>query len=66
MPNGSDSFVGCLVSVIHLSSDTTFYVLAFYFGSISIHARRHTLIACIAADFTGFIAALFWCRIFFG
>ena len=64
--NGPDSFVGYLVSVINGSSDTTFYVLALYFGSISIRAGRHTVVACLAADFTGFIAALFWCRIFFG
>jgi spore maturation protein SpmA len=64
--NGPDSFVGYLVSVMSGSTETTFYVIALYFGSVSIRAGRHTVFACLAADFTGFLAALFWCWIFFG
>ena len=64
--NGPDSFVGYLVSVMSGSTETTFYVLALYFGSVGIRASRHTVIACLAADLTGFLAALFWCRLFFG
>ncbi len=63
--NGPDSFTGYLVSVMSGSSDTTFYVLALYFGSIAVRVTRHTVIACLAADLTGFLAALFWCTVFF-
>ena len=64
--NGPDSFAGYLVSVINGSTETTFYVIALYFGSVGVGAGRHTAIACLAADLTGFLAALFWSRIFFG
>ena len=64
--NGPDSFTGYLVSVINGSTETTFYVIALYFGSVGVGAGRHTVIACLAADLTGFLAALFWSRIFFG
>ena len=63
--NGPDSFVGYLVSVMNGSTETTFYVLALYFGSVRIRAARHTVVACLAADATGVLAALLWCRIFF-
>jgi spore maturation protein SpmA len=63
---GPDSFTGYLVSTMSGSTETTFYVIAIYFGSIAIRAGRHTLIACLAADLTGFAAAFFWCVVFFG
>jgi len=62
---GPDSFVGYLVSVINGSTETTFYVLALYFGSVGVRAARHTVLACLAADFTGIAAALVFSRIFF-
>jgi spore maturation protein SpmA len=62
---GPDTFVGYLVSVMNGSTETTFYVLALYFGSVRVRATRHTVVACLAADATGALAALFWCRIFF-
>jgi spore maturation protein SpmA len=62
---GPDSFVGFLVSVMNGSTETTFYVLALYFGSVRVRAARHTVVACLAADATGVLAALLWCRIFF-
>ncbi len=62
---GPDSFVGYLVSVMNGSTETTFYVLALYFGSVRVRAARHTVVACLAADATGALAALLWCRIFF-
>jgi spore maturation protein SpmA len=62
---GPDSFIGYLVSVISGSTETTFYVLALYCGSIRLRATRHTVFACIAADIAGALAALFWCRVFF-
>lgn len=63
--NGPDSFTGYLVSVMSGSTETTFYVLALYLGSVAVRAGRHTVIACLAADLTGFLAAVFWCRVFF-
>jgi spore maturation protein SpmA len=62
---GPDSFIGYLVSVLGGSTETTFYVLALYCGSIRLRATRHAVFACIAADIGGALAALFWCRIFF-
>lgn len=62
---GPDSFVGYLVSVINGSTETTFYVLALYFGSVGVRTARHTVIVCLAADFTGIAAALVFSRIFF-
>jgi spore maturation protein SpmA len=62
---GPDSFVGHLVSVISGSTETTFYVLALYCGSIRLKATRHAVFACISADIAGALAALFWCRVFF-
>jgi len=63
--HGPDSFVGFLVSVINGSSETTFYVIALYFGSIRIRAIRHTLFVCLLADAVAILASLFWCRLFF-
>ena len=63
--HGPDSFIGFLVSVISGSTETTFYVLALYFGSVGVRAARHTVLACLAADFAGIAAALFFSRIFF-
>jgi spore maturation protein B len=47
-------------------TETTFYVLALYFGSVQVKALRHTLVACVAADFAGPIAAFLACKLFFG
>jgi spore maturation protein SpmA len=60
---GPDSFVGYLVSVMNGTSETTFYVLAVYFGSVRVRAVRHTLLACLTADLAGIFAALFFTRI---
>ncbi|MFN0063248.1 MAG: nucleoside recognition domain-containing protein [Myxococcaceae bacterium] len=64
--HGPDSFVGYLVSVLNGSMETTFYVLAVYFGSIGIRATRHTLVACLAADIAGVVGAVTVCHLFFG
>jgi spore maturation protein SpmA len=63
--HGPDSFVGYLSSVLMGSTETTFYVLAVYYGSVRIRMTRHTVVACLSADFVGALAALFWCRILF-
>lgn len=62
---GPDSFVGYLLSVLNGSTETTFYVLALYFGAVQVKALRHTLLACLVADVTAPLAALFLCRFFF-
>jgi spore maturation protein SpmA len=62
---GPDSFVGFLVSVLNGSTETTFYVLAVYFGSVRVRATRYTVAACLAADATGVAAALLFSRLFF-
>ena len=48
------------------SSETTFYVLAVYFGSVQIRALRHTLIACLSSDVVGVAASAVACHWFFG
>lgn len=62
---GADSFVGRVASTIQGSSDTTFYILAVYFGSVGIKNTRYALTAALIADFTGMIAAIFIAYLFF-
>lgn len=62
---GPDSFIGYLVSVINGSTETTFYVLAVYYGSIQIKVLRHTVWACLAADVAGVAAATVVTHVFF-
>jgi spore maturation protein B len=64
--HGPDSFLGVLVSTMYGSSETTFYVLAVYFGSISVKNTRHALHAGLIADLFGMLGALVICRILFG
>lgn len=63
--HGPDSFVGYLVSVINGSTETTFYVLALYCGSVGVRATRHTLAVCLLTDVAGILAAYGASRIFF-
>ena len=55
---GADSYVGYIVSTLQGSTETTFYVLAVYFGSVSIRKTRHALPACLIADAAGIIGAV--------
>ena len=64
--HGADSFVGRLVSVIQGSTETTFYVLAVYFGSVGIRRTRHALACGLTADVAGAVAAILVCYLFFG
>jgi spore maturation protein SpmA len=64
--HGADSFLGRLVSVIQGSTETTFYVLAVYFGSVGIRRTRHALACGLAADVAGAVAAILVCYLFFG
>ncbi|TAG99815.1 MAG: hypothetical protein EAZ15_10520 [Sphingobacteriales bacterium] len=63
---GVDSFQGRLASIIQGSSETTFYVLAVYFGSVGIKNSKHALVCGLIADFVGLIAAIFVAYLFFG
>jgi len=64
--HGADSFIGVLSSTMYGSTETTFYVLAVYFGAVGIKKTRHALPAGIVADIAGMLGALFICRIIFG
>ena len=62
---GADSFVGRLSCLFQGSTDTTFYILAVYFGSVSIKYTRHAVTCGLIADVAGAIAAVFICYMFF-
>lgn len=63
---GADSFVGRLTCIMQGSTDTTFYILAVYFGSVGITRTRHAVPCGLLADVVGSIAAIFICYLFFG
>lgn len=62
---GPDSFIGHLASVIQGSTDTTFYVLTLYFGSIGIKKIRYSLFVGLFADIVGIISAIIVTSMFF-
>jgi len=64
--NGADDFAARVACVIQGSTETTFYVLAVYFGSVSIKKTRHTLPCALLAELAGVIAAIIVAYIFFG
>jgi len=63
---GPDSFAGRLSSILQGSSDTTFYVVAVYFGSIAIKNTRYAIGAMLLADLVGVLTAIGLCYLFFG
>ena len=63
---GADSLVGRLCCILQGTTDTTFYVLAVYFGSVNIKNTRHAVACCLIADLAGIIAAFAIAPIFFG
>lgn len=63
---GPDSFVGRLASVFNGSADTTFYIVALYFGSVGIKKSRYAIPAGLFADFAGVVAAILVSYAFFG
>lgn len=63
--HGADSLVGRLCCILQGTTDTTFYVLAVYFGSVSIKNTRHAVACCLIADLAGAIAAFAIAAIFF-
>ena len=62
---GADSFVGRLSSVFQGSTDTTFYILAVYFGSVGVSKTRHAVTCGLLADLAGILAAIAVCYLFF-
>ncbi len=64
--HGADSFIGRVVSTMMGSTETTFYVLAVYFGSVGITKVRHALWAGLIADAAGLLASVWICRLLFG
>lgn len=63
---GPDSYTGYLVTTLQGSTETTFYVLAVYFGAVQIRRVRHAMAAALTADLAGIIAAVFICSLLFG
>lgn len=61
---GPDSFAGKVASVLAGSTETTFYAIAIYFGSVKVKKTRHTLISALSADLTAVIAAVLTVRLF--
>ncbi len=64
--HGPDSLIGYMVSTIQGSTETTFYVLAVYFGAVGVTRTRHAVPACLLADAAGILAAVFIVNLFFG
>ena len=63
---GADSFVGRLACLFQGATDTTFYILAVYFGSVGIRKTRHAVTCGLLADLAGIISAIFIGYLFFG
>lgn len=63
---GADSFVGRLSCIFQGSTDTTFYILAVYFGSVGVRYTRHAVACGLLADLAGVLAAIAICYMFFG
>jgi spore maturation protein SpmB len=63
---GPDSFAGRLGSIFNGSADTTFYIVALYFGSVGIKKSRYAIPAGLIADLAGVIAAILVAYLFFG
>ncbi len=64
--HGADSFIGRMACVFQGSTDTTFYILAVYFGSVGISKTRHAVQCGLIADLAGILSAIFVCYLFFG
>jgi spore maturation protein SpmA len=62
---GADSFVGRVASTVQGATDTTFYILAVYFGAVGIKNTRYAVVCGLIADFTGVIAAILMAYLFF-
>ena len=63
---GPDSFAARLSCTVQGAADTTFYIIAVYFGSVGIKKPRHALVCSLLADLAGLLAAIFIAYLFFG
>jgi spore maturation protein SpmA len=63
---GPDSLIARMAATIYGSTETTFYVIAVYFGSVGVHRTRHAVAAGLIADLAGIIASIVVCRLVFG
>lgn len=63
--HGADSFIGRLACTFQGATDTTFYIIAVYFGSVGINKTRHAVACGLIADFAGVVAAIFIAYLFF-
>ncbi|MDD2956896.1 MAG: spore maturation protein, partial [Oscillospiraceae bacterium] len=63
---GADSLPGVTAAVMLGSTETTFYTISVYFGSLGIRDTRYAVPAALCADIAGFAAAAFFSRLFFG
>jgi spore maturation protein SpmB len=64
--NGPDSFIGRLSCTMQGTTDTTFYIIAVYFGSVGIKNTRYAIGCGLLADLVGFIGAILMAYLFFG
>ena len=64
--HGANSFAARLSSILQGSADTTFYVVAVYFGSVSVKNTRYSIVAMLLADLVGIITAILLAYLFFG
>ena len=64
--HGPDSLIAKIGATMFGSTETTFYVLAVYFGSVGIRKTRHALVAGLFADAVGVLSAVYICQFFFG
>lgn len=64
--HGPESLIGRMAAVMMGSTETTFYVIAVYFGAVAVKKQRHTLPVGLLADFAGLITAVLVTRLFFG
>lgn len=62
---GPDTFIGKLASTIQGSTETTFYIIAVYFGAVGIKKYRYSVTIGLLADIAGFFAAVFICKLLF-
>jgi spore maturation protein B len=62
---GPDEMISRMAATIYGSTETTFYVIAVYFGSVAVRQTRHAIIAGLTADIVAVIAAIALCRLFF-
>ncbi len=63
---GTDSFAGRLSAVLQGATDTTFYIVAVYYGAVNIKNTRYTVPYALLADLAGVVAAIFTAYLFFG